>query len=81
MLIKEIQRGNRTLRHTRLPDSMGFLRDNFQIELLAADGMRTIYPFRPPPKVNKYKSSDPIKFTNDYTDEEYELMFNGTKII
>jgi hypothetical protein len=75
MLVKELTRGNRTLRHTRDTDMFGFLRDNFEIVETAPDGFRTLTPFRAPIKVNNYSASDPIDTTTDYTDEEYEAMF------
>ena len=71
ILIKELTVGKYTLSHGRYVDYLDIERDALE---LFDNEKRVHIPFRGIPKVNYYKRGEPIKTTNDYTDEEYEEM-------
>ena len=78
-LIKQLKKGNLTLEHSRFIDEFGFLRDFFEIVKMHEDGFRIKKPFHGMLKVQNYSKSDPIKLYTDYTEEDYEKMFEKNK--
>jgi len=81
-LIKQLKKGNLILEHSRILVD-GFWRDYFQmvkISLNPKDKVaRTIKPFFGNFKVNNFRPEDPITTTTDYTEEDYEEMFEENK--
>ena len=75
MTKKTLKRGTATLEHSVFVDAFGFPKDSFIISF-QNDGHIINYPFRAPIRANSYTKDTPIKFSEDYTDEEYENMFD-----
>ena len=77
-IIKSISEGNKTLEHTRYIDTLGFLRDSFNLIIVSENGFKTCYPMNPPIKAHNYTKKDVIVLVNDYTDEEMlEILRNN----
>ena len=84
-LIKQLKKGKQTLEHSRYYDDFGLLRDAFQMikpadEELKKKGYTTMKkPFWGILKVTNFNPEDPIKTYTDYTEEDYEEMFERNK--
>lgn len=76
--IKTIRKGDYELIHRINLDDMGFERDVFEM-IKYNKGRKDIMPFFALPVVNNYSPSDPIKFTNQYTEKDYQQMFRENK--
>jgi hypothetical protein len=81
--IKVLNKENLTLVHRRGFDDFGILRDYFQMKKLSMNpkdkGAITIKPFFGLIKVKSFHPEDPITTTTDYTEKEYEEMFEKNK--
>lgn len=76
-LIKEIKKGNKTLKHFTYIDGFGFKKDSFELIEMDEKGHLTLIPLLPDIKVNNYSREDNIfDQTQTYIDEEYDIMFS-----
>ena len=77
--IKTLIRGKWTFRHVRYEDPMGFWHDSGELIETKPNGFSEIRPFLLPMKVRTVDRSTaigPRTDLNDYTDEEYEKIFD-----
>ena len=75
--IKTIQKDNYILIHERFRDERGFLVDSFNFTE-KKDGKIINRPFLAPIKAKNYdEKSDIMDCTTDYTEQEYQEMFEG----
>lgn len=73
--IKKIKKGKYTFKHTTYRDDFGIKRDWFEVEKTCKNGKILIYPVTPNCKIFK-KTDDIMDSTNQYTNEEYNEIFN-----
>ena len=73
--IKKINKDKHTLIHRRYIGVMGFEKDGFDFSV-EKNGKIIHYPFNPMIKVSNCKRNESIKTTTDYTEKEYQEMFN-----